>query len=108
MSEEKKAVTLYCSFCGKSQHKVTRLIQGKTGNICDECVELCLDTLCENPNAGLSERVRRFGQIKQLEESVEKLQAAAGRLLAREDERREPFDTMRSALGELEGALKDD
>jgi hypothetical protein len=35
--------TLYCSFCGKSQHEVRKLIQGPTSLICDECVELCTD-----------------------------------------------------------------
>src|SRR5215467_4684581 len=35
--------TLYCSFCGKSQHEVRRLIAGPTVYICDECVELCND-----------------------------------------------------------------
>ena len=35
--------TLYCSFCGKSQHEVRKLIAGPTVFICDECVELCMD-----------------------------------------------------------------
>ena len=35
--------SLYCSFCGKSQHEVRKLIAGPTVFICDECVELCLD-----------------------------------------------------------------
>ena len=34
---------LYCSFCGKSQHEVRKLIAGPTVFICDECVELCMD-----------------------------------------------------------------
>ena len=33
---------LYCSFCGKSQHEVRKLIAGPTVFICDECVELCI------------------------------------------------------------------
>jgi ATP-dependent protease Clp ATPase subunit len=36
-----KKNTLYCSFCGKSQHEVFKLIAGPTAFICDECVELC-------------------------------------------------------------------
>ena len=35
--------TLYCSFCGKSQHEVRKLIAGPTVFICDECVALCTD-----------------------------------------------------------------
>lgn len=39
--------TLYCSFCGKSQHEVRKLIAGPTVFICDECVELCTDIIRE-------------------------------------------------------------
>jgi len=35
----------YCSFCGKSQHEVRKLIAGPTVFICDECVELCMDII---------------------------------------------------------------
>ena len=45
-SSEGKA-TLYCSFCGKSQHDVRKLIAGPTVFICDECVELCMDIIKE-------------------------------------------------------------
>ena len=38
---------LYCSFCGKSQHEVRKLIAGPTVFICDECVELCMDIIKE-------------------------------------------------------------
>ena len=41
MAQEKN--TFYCSFCGKSQHEVRKLIAGPTVFICDECVELCMD-----------------------------------------------------------------
>ncbi|MEL6297382.1 MAG: ATP-dependent Clp protease ATP-binding subunit ClpX [Pseudomonadota bacterium] len=44
-SQEKN--TLYCSFCGKSQHEVRKLIAGPTVFICDECVELCMDIIRE-------------------------------------------------------------
>jgi ATP-dependent Clp protease ATP-binding subunit ClpX len=39
--------TLFCSFCGKSQHEVKKLIAGPTVFICDECVELCMDIIKE-------------------------------------------------------------
>ena len=45
MANEKN--TLYCSFCGKSQHEVRKLIAGPTVFICDECVELCMDIIRE-------------------------------------------------------------
>lgn len=44
-SDSKNA--LYCSFCGKSQHEVRKLIAGPTVFICDECVELCMDIVRE-------------------------------------------------------------
>ena len=45
--------TLYCSFCGKSQHEVRKLIAGPTVFICDECVELCLDIIREESKSSL-------------------------------------------------------
>ena len=42
---------LYCSFCGKSQHEVRKLIAGPTVFICDECVELCMDIIREETKA---------------------------------------------------------
>ena len=45
--------TLYCSFCGKSQHEVRKLIAGPTVFICDECVELCMDIIREEHKTGL-------------------------------------------------------
>ena len=47
MSEKKNKNILYCSFCGKSQHEVRKLIAGPTVFICDECVELCMDIIKE-------------------------------------------------------------
>jgi len=46
--------TLYCSFCGKSQHEVRKLIAGPTVFICDECVELCMDIIREEHKTQLS------------------------------------------------------
>jgi ATP-dependent Clp protease ATP-binding subunit ClpX len=50
-SQEKN--TLYCSFCGKSQHEVRKLIAGPTVFICDECVELCMDIIREENKSTL-------------------------------------------------------
>ncbi len=46
--------TLYCSFCGKSQHEVRKLIAGPTVFICDECVELCNDIIREEAKSGIA------------------------------------------------------
>jgi len=53
MSKETKN-TLYCSFCGKSQHEVRKLIAGPTVFICDECVELCMDIIKEESKSNFS------------------------------------------------------
>ncbi len=39
--------TMYCSFCGKSQHEVSKLIAGPKAFICDECVDLCREIIAE-------------------------------------------------------------
>ena len=46
-SSEDKGKLLYCSFCGKSQHEVRKLIAGPSVFICDECVDLCNDIIRE-------------------------------------------------------------
>ncbi|MEM1377311.1 MAG: ATP-dependent Clp protease ATP-binding subunit ClpX [Pseudomonadota bacterium] len=46
--------TLYCSFCGKSQHEVRKLIAGPTVFICDECVELCMDIIREESKSSVA------------------------------------------------------
>ena len=45
--------TLYCSFCGKSQHELRKLIAGPTVYICNECVELCMGIIVEENNSSL-------------------------------------------------------
>lgn len=51
---------LHCSFCGKSQHEVRKLIAGPTVFICDECVELCMDIIREDSKAAL---LRSSGEV---------------------------------------------
>jgi ATP-dependent Clp protease ATP-binding subunit ClpX len=53
MSEKNNKNILYCSFCGKSQHEVRKLIAGPTVFICDECVELCMDIIREENKSSL-------------------------------------------------------
>ncbi len=49
--------TLYCSFCGKSQHEVKKLIAGPTVFICDECVELCMDIIREENKSVINQKL---------------------------------------------------
>jgi ATP-dependent Clp protease ATP-binding subunit ClpX len=53
--------TLYCSFCGKSQHEVRKLIAGPTVFICDECVDLCNDIIREETKGTLT--ARKDGEV---------------------------------------------
>ena len=53
MSEKNNKNILYCSFCGKSQHEVKKLIAGPTVFICDERVELCMDIIKEETKSSL-------------------------------------------------------
>ncbi len=59
MSKDKTETknTLYCSFCGKSQHEVKKLIAGPTVFICDECVELCMDIIKEENKSTISQKL---------------------------------------------------
>ncbi len=61
--------TLYCSFCGKSQHEVRKLIAGPNVFICNECVELCMDIIREEDKTQLvrsGEGVPAPSEIKQV------------------------------------------
>ena len=51
--DDKGNSTLYCSFCGKSQHEVNKLIAGPTVFICNECVDLCTDIIREESKSGI-------------------------------------------------------
>ena len=59
---EKKSSTeklLYCSFCGKSQHEVKKLIAGPSVFICDECIELCNDIVRDEISADLGDKAAK-------------------------------------------------
>lgn len=77
--------TLYCSFCGKSQHDVRKLIAGPTVFICDECVELCTEIIREEAKGALS---KADGSVPNPQEILQTLndfvigQARAKRILA--------------------------
>ncbi len=66
MSDDKKPTgndsekLLYCSFCGKSQHEVKKLIAGPSVYVCDECVELCNDIILEELEDESSAAVKKL------------------------------------------------
>jgi ATP-dependent Clp protease ATP-binding subunit ClpX len=53
ISNDETKKPLHCTFCGKSQHGVRKLIAGPTVFICDECVELCMDIIGEENKSSL-------------------------------------------------------
>jgi len=65
MSTNNKNI-LYCSFCGKSQHEVRKLIAGPTVFICDECVELCMDIIREENKVISSPKTNNVETPKEL------------------------------------------
>ena len=66
MSDDRKTTgndsekLLYCSFCGKSQHEVKKLIAGPSVYVCDECVELCNDIILEELEDEASTAVKKL------------------------------------------------
>ena len=67
-NDSKSKNTLYCSFCGKSQHEVKKLIAGPTVFICDECVELCNDIIQEENK---ETKANHQAEFQLLEKSVQ-------------------------------------
>jgi ATP-dependent Clp protease ATP-binding subunit ClpX len=62
---------LYCSFCGKSQHEVRKLIAGPSVFICDECVELCNDIIREEMQEGVGEATSKLPKPHEIKESLD-------------------------------------
>jgi len=62
---------LYCSFCGKSQHEVRKLIAGPSVFICDECVELCNDIIREEMQESASERGESLPKPQEINETLD-------------------------------------
>ena len=71
MSTNNKNI-LYCSFCGKSQHEVRKLIAGPTVFICDECVELCMDIIKEENKGSLIKHQDGVPSPKEISEALER------------------------------------
>lgn len=65
-SDENKREMLYCSFCGKSQHEVYKLIAGPTVFICDECISLCTDIISEDTKAVDQKQVKHVPAPKEI------------------------------------------
>ena len=70
--------TLYCSFCGKSQHEVRKLIAGPTVFICDECVELCMDIIGEENKSSLMKSRDGIPTPKGIRKSSRRLRDRSG------------------------------
>ena len=69
---------LYCSFCGKCQNEVSKLIAGPTVFICDECVELCLDIIGEENKSSLTKSGDDIPTPKAIRKALDDYDPAAG------------------------------
>ncbi len=105
MQDQKFQTVLYCSFCGKSQHEVKKLIAGPTVFICDECVELCQGILLEekgempDPTATLDDQLKKW-------EALEALLNTARAVLEQERKRHTPYHELGIAFDVLVKRLK--
>ena len=62
MSKKTEKDSLFCSFCGKNQKEVKKLIAGPTVFVCDECVELCMDIIKED-NKNSKSKIKKMIKI---------------------------------------------
>lgn len=70
-SKEDKKGTLYCSFCGKSQHEVKKLIAGPNVFICDECISLCSDIMTEEHQENTAKEAGKMPSPKQIKDVLD-------------------------------------
>ncbi len=70
-SKDEKKETLYCSFCGKSQHEVKKLIAGPNVFICDECINLCTDIIKEEQQEHASKETGKTPSPKQIKKVLD-------------------------------------
>ncbi len=69
-SKDKKNNSLFCSFCGKSQHEVKKLIAGPTVFVCDECVELCMDIIKDETKTSIKKQSEKLASPKEIYSSL--------------------------------------
>ena len=70
MKNESDKKSLHCSFSGKNQYEVKKLIAGPTVLICDECVEICLDIIKEESKEKLAEVASLIPKPKEIYEAL--------------------------------------
>ena len=100
-NDSKSKNTLYCSFCGKSQHEVKKLIAVPTVFICDECVELCMDIIKEENKSSLVKHQDGVPSPKEICGVLDEY--VIGQKLAKESERqrRETTSLSRPSFSEM-------
>ncbi len=93
--------TLYCSFCGKSQHEVKKLIAGPTVFICDECVVLCIEIIVEGDFVTPSSLTRE-ARLLLRESAITNLVQGVEAILEQEGRSREQYAKLAGALKNFE------
>lgn len=71
MANESEKKTLYCSFCGKNQYEVKKLIAGPTVFICDECITLCVDIIREENKIGIKKTTSLIPSPKKIRQILD-------------------------------------
>ena len=99
MAGEKKH-TLYCSFCGKSQYEVKKLIAGPAVFICDECTILTFDILVED-NFHSRENISREQQVLMREKRVNELITHLEAIIETEEARSRPYSLLKKKVHEF-------
>jgi hypothetical protein len=92
--------TLYCSFCGKSQHEVKTLIAGPNVFICNECVTLCMDVLFkkdELPAGAMTAQARQVAQT----EAMKSILRYVDEIVARERHYAKPYEELAAVAEEF-------
>lgn len=111
MTDEKESSRpkLYCSFCGKSQDEVKKLIAGPTVFICDECVILCVEIIVEDGFVTPSSLTRE-ARLLLRESAITNLVQGVEAILQHEGQSREQYSRLASTLKgfeEVERTLRD-
>ncbi len=99
--------TLYCSFCGKSQHQVIKLIAGPSVFICNECVDLCAAILDNESTPGAEDRQRHMRAVARAQAAF-RMVSIVRTLLSTERQRHEPFEQLAQELADYEATAPSD
>ena len=98
--------TLRCSFCGKSQQEVKKLVAGPHAFICNECIELCLDILVVEEGDSSFDPLVKFEMVRKRRKMLADMMRIVRSLLENERERHAPYAALEELFGTYKAATK--